>query len=187
MKHKIKHRYTYNVLFECELPDSTPSGVATRHALEKAVSAGASLAGANLYGANLYGASLAGASLDGANIAGANLDRANLDMANLDRASLDGASLDGASLAGASLAGASLYGKKLIGNRPIFMIGPIGSRCSYFTSYITDAGIMLRAGCFFGPIDEFKSKLIEEHGENDHRKEYEAALTLIECHHQIWK
>jgi uncharacterized protein YjbI with pentapeptide repeats len=177
MKHQIKHRYTNDVLFECELPDSTPSGVATRHALEKAVSAGANLDGASLYMANLAGASLARANLDGASLARASLDGANL----------TGASLDGASLDGANLAGASLSGKKLIGNRPIFMIGPIGSRCSYFTSYITDAGIMLRAGCFFGPIDEFKSKLIEEHGENDHRKEYEAALTLIECHHQIWK
>lgn len=137
MKYQIKHRYTDAVFFECDLPDSTPSGLITRRTLEKAVNAGANLDGANLTGANLTGA-------------------------NLD-------------------------GKKLIGNRPIFMIGPIGSRCFYFTSYITDAGIMLRAGCFFGSIDEFKSKLIEEHGENDHRKEYEAALTLIECHNQIWK
>jgi hypothetical protein len=167
MKHQIKHRYTDAVLFECELPDGTQSGLATRHALEKAVNAGASLAGASLARANLARANLAGANLDGAN--------------------LNGANLDGASLAGACLAGANLSGKKLIGNRPILMIGPIGSRCSYFTSYITDAGVMLRAGCFFGTVEEFKAKLIQEHGENNHRQEYEAALTLIECHHQIWK
>jgi uncharacterized protein YjbI with pentapeptide repeats len=207
MKHQIKHRYTDAVLFECELPDGTQSGLATRHALEKAVNAGASLAGAslaranlaranlaganldgaNLNGANLDGASLAGACLAGANLNGAYLDGANLARANLNGAYLDGANLDGASLAGACLAGANLSGKKLIGNRPILMIGPIGSRCSYFTSYITDAGVMLRAGCFFGTVEEFKAKLIQEHGENNHRQEYEAALTLIECHHQIWK
>jgi len=151
MKHQIKHRYTDAVLFECELPDSTPSGLTTRHALEKAVSARANLAGANLTGANLTAANLTGANLPGANLTGANLTVANL----------TGANLTGANLAGANLAGANLAGKKLIGNRPIFMIGPIGSRCSYFTSYITDAGIMLRAGCFFGSIDEFKAKLIK--------------------------
>jgi len=217
MKHQIKHRYTDAVLFECELPDDTQSGLATRHALEKAVNVGAYLDGANLNGANLSRANLDGANLNGANLVGANLSRANLDGANLSRANLDGANLDGANLVGAYLSranldgaylsranldganldganlvgayldGAYLDGKKLIGNRPILMIGPIGSRCSYFTSYITDAGVMLRAGCFFGTVQEFKAKLIQEHGENNHRKEYEAALLLIECHHQIWK
>jgi uncharacterized protein YjbI with pentapeptide repeats len=149
MKHQIKHRYTDAVLFECELPDNVQSGLASRYALEKATASGANLAGANL----------AGADLAGANLAGADLARAYLARANL--------------------SGAYLSGKKLIGERPIFMIGPIGSRCAYFTSYITNAGIMLRAGCFFGSLEEFRVKLIKEHGENRHRREYEAALTLI--------
>ena len=152
MKYQIKHRFTDAALFECELPDDTPSGLVTRHALEKAVNSGANLVRANLYGASLYGANLAEANLDGA--------------------SLDGASLDGASLAG---------------ERPIFMIGPIGSRCAYFTSYNTEKGIMLRAGCFFGTVDEFTEKLSKEHQDNDHAKEYLAALELIKCHASIWK
>jgi len=127
MKHQIKHRFTDAVLFECELPDDTASGLQMRHALEKAVSARANLAEANLAGA------------------------------------------------------------KLIGERPIFMIGPIGSRHSYFTSYNTDKGIMLRAGCFFGTVDEFTEKLSEEHQNNDHAKEYLSALELIKCHESIWK
>ena len=128
-----------------------------RHALEKAASTGADLAGADLTGADL-----AGANLTGANLAGADLARAYL-------------------------TGASLAGAKLIGKRPIFMIGPIGSRCAYFTSYNTDNGIMLRAGCFFGTIDEFTEKLSEEHQDNDHAKEYLSALELIKCHASIWK
>ena len=143
-----------------------------RHALEKAV-----IAGANLDGVNLDGANLAGAYLDGAYLAGANLTRANLTRANL----------DGANLAWAYLDGANLDGAKLIGERPIFMIGPIGSRHSYFTSYNTDKGIMLRAGCFFGTVDEFTEKLSEEHQNNDHAKEYLSALELIKCHASIWK
>jgi len=177
IKFAIRSRYDDSVLYEADIPADTPSGLKTRVALEKATAARANLARANLDGANLAGANLAGANLDGANLAGAYLAGANL----------AGANLAGANLAGADLDGANLDNKKLIGSRPVFMIGPIGSRCAYFTSYITDAGIMLRAGCFFGTVEQFRLKLIQEHGENDHRKEYEAALTLIECHHQIWK
>ena len=157
MKHQIKHRLTGAVLFECELPDDTPSGFATCHALEKAISVGANLA------------------------------RANLARANLARANLDGAYLNGANLIGANLTGANLARAKLIGDRPIFMIGPIGSRCAYFTSYNTDKGIMLRAGCFFGTVDEFREKLSKKHQDNDHAKEYLSAIELIKCHASIWK
>ena len=207
MKHQIKHRFTDAVLFECELPDDTPSGLVTRHALEKAVSSGANLYGANLDGASLDGANLYRANLDGARLVNANLYRANLDGASLVNASLDGANLyraslvgarldganlyganlDGASLVGARLDGARIDGARLTGKRPIFMIGPIGSRCAYFTSYNTEKGIMLRAGCFWGAVDEFTEKLSKEHQDNDHAKEYLAALELIKCHASIWK
>jgi len=217
MKHQIKNRLTGNILFECDLPDKTPSGLVTRHALEKAVSAGANLAGANLAGAylaganldganlagaNLAGANLAGANLSGAylagaylagayldeaNLAGANLSGANLSGANLDEAYLSGANLDGANLDEAYLSGANLSGAKLIGKRPFFQIGPIGSRHSFFTAFITDKGVLVTAGCFKQKtIKEFREKLATHHGENDHAKEYEMALLMIECHTAIW-
>ena len=88
---------------------------------------------------------------------------------------------------GANLTGAYLRGvEKLIGERPVFMTGPIGSRCDYLTAYLTDKGTRLRAGCFFGDIDTFRSKLEAEHGDNDHAAEYRAALVLIEKHAEIW-
>ncbi len=211
MKHQIKHRFTEAVLFECDLADDTPPGWGTRHALEKAITAGANLAGANLTranlaGANLDGANLAGANLTGANLAGAHLTRAYLDGANLYGAHLTGANLaganldganlygayltraylDGANLYGANLTGAYLDGALLVGDRPIFQIGPIGSRCAYFTAYLTNEGVKLRAGCFFGTVDEFTAKLSEEHGDNTHSKEYRAALVLIEAHAELW-
>ena len=119
-KHQIKHRRNESVLFECDVPDDMAGGLRTRHALKKAMAAGANLAGANLAGADLAGASLAGASLAGANLtdarlAGANLAGANLAGANLTGASLAGANLAGANLAGADLAGASLAGASLAG------------------------------------------------------------------------
>jgi uncharacterized protein YjbI with pentapeptide repeats len=201
MKHQIKHRFNESVLFVCNLPDDTPAGLGTHHALEKATSAradlagaylaradlaGADLAGANLARAYLAGADLTGANLTGANLTGANLAGADLAGAYLARANLARANLDGAYLARANLDGAYLDGILLVGERPIFQIGPIGSRCAYFTAYLTTEGVKLRAGCFFGTVEEFTEKLSKEHGDNTHAKEYRAALVLIEAHAEIW-
>ncbi len=181
MKHQIKRRYTDEVLFEADIPDDTPSGLAVRMALEQATKAGVNLAGANLARAYLAGANLAGAYLDRANLAGANLARANLDGANLAGAYLAGANLDGANLAGANLDGAYLAGK-----RPIFQIGPIGSRSAYLVAHLTDKGVALKTGCFTGSVSEFEAKLQAEHGDNNHAQEYRAALALINKHAELW-
>ena len=176
MKHTINHRHIDAILFETDLPDDTPSKFAARATLEKAVKAGANLAGANLDGANLAGANLARAYLAGANLDGANLDGANLDGANLARAYLAGANLDGAKMGD----------KSITGDRPVMMIGPIGSRSDYLTAYMTDGGIVLKAGCFTGTVNEFRDKLAQTHGENEHAREYAAALVMIEAHAAIW-
>ena len=212
MKIQIKARFSAAVLFEHEAENNTVSitlqaAVKARAYLDGANLAGAYLAGANLDGAYLDGANLAGAflarakldgaNLDGANLAGANLAGANLDGAylaganlagaNLDGANLAGANLDGAYLAGAYLAGAYLQDKsKLVGERPIIQIGPIGSRCAYFVAYLTDQGLRLRAGCFFGTRAEFEAKLSDTHKDSQHAKEYRAALALIDAHAEIW-
>ena len=161
MKHQIKNRYTGAAIFEHELPDDTPSGLLTRYTLEKAVTHGADLYGADLRGANLYGADLRGANLHGADLRGANLH-------------------------GADLRGADLHGAELIGQRPWFQIGPIGSRADYLVSWITDQGVKLQAGCFFGTVEEFTAKLEATHADNDHAKEYQMALRMIESHAALW-
>ena len=118
--------------------------------------------------------------------------RAALEAANLRGAYLGGANLGGANLGGANLGGANLDGayldgeKKLIGKRPVFTVGPIGSRSDLFIAYITDKGLFLRAGCFFGAEIEFTTKLGKEHGENEHAQEYMAALELVRCHARLW-
>lgn len=151
MKVQIKDCFTEAVIFECEVPEGIQSGMALRHALEKAVEQKANLRGANLRGADLGGADLGGANLSGAN-----------------------------------LRGADLSGKKLVGQRPFLQIGPIGSRCDYFTASLTDAGVHLVAGCFSGDIEKFEAALEEEHGDNQHAKEYRAALVLVKAHAEIW-
>ena len=158
----IKHRDTDVVLFEYQpTADQQASGLAMRAALEAAAKGGVYLGGADLGGANLGGADLYGANLYGAN-------------------------LGGADLGGANLRGAYLGDKKLIGERPILMIGPIGSRADYFMAYMTDAGVYLSTGCFSGSADEFRAALEDEHGDNKHAQEYAAALELIACHARLW-
>ena len=116
-----------------------------------------------------------------------NTTRITLEAGVSSGAYLVGANLYGANLDGAYLDGANLTGEeKLIGRRPILQIGPIGSRCAYFVAYLTDKGIRLRAGCFFGTRAEFEAKLQESHGDSIHAKEYRAALDLIDAHAEIW-
>ena len=166
-----------NILFSVEVDAKISARLRIRAAVEIGVNAGAYLDGANLVGANLDGASLAGAYLAGANLDGANLVGANLDGANLARANL----------AGANLVGAYLDGKStLIGERPIFMIGPIGSESRTFMAYITSQGPRIRAGCFFGTREEFLARLKNKHGGNTHAQEYMAALALIDAHFKLW-
>ena len=109
-----------------------------------------------------------------------------IDRHALEKATASGANLAGAYLTRADLDGANLDGAMLVGKRPIFQIGPIGSRCSYFTAYLTTEGVKLRTGCFFGTFEEFTEKLSKEHGDNDHAKEYQAALLMIKSHADLW-
>jgi uncharacterized protein YjbI with pentapeptide repeats len=187
-KIQIVSRYNSDtVLFECDAPKGLESGLYMRHALEKATAARKDLSGANLSGANLSGANLSGANLSGANLSGANLSGAYLSGANLSGAYLSGANLSGANLSGANLSGANLSGGlKLAGTRPYFAIGPIGSRYDSLVAYITEKGLRLQAGCFFGTRDEFVAKLDAEHGDNEHGKEYRAALVMVDAHVSIW-
>ncbi len=93
--------------------------------------------------------------------------------------------LRGADLGGADLRGADL-GKKLVGDRPVLTIGPIGSRSDYLQAYVTDAGVMVRAGCFFGTRDGFEAAVKKTHGDRAHGREYVAALALIDAHARLW-
>ncbi len=149
---------------------------------------GADLGGANLGGANLGGADLRDAYLGGADLCGADLRGAYLRDAYLGGADLDGADLGGAYLCDAYLCDAKLAnGLTLVGERPIMTLGPIGSRSDMFTGYVTNQGLRVRAGCFFGTPDEFTSALETEHGTNAFAREYLQALELMKLHADLYK
>ena len=170
------------VLYAAEVDDSIPSGLQLRAALEKAVSDRANLRYADLRNASLDGAWLNDASLDGASLNDASLDGASLNDASLDGAWLNRAWLNRASLKGAKLAD----DLTLVGERPIFMLGPIGSRSDTFVGYVTNQGLRVRAGCFFGTPEEFTSALEAEHGTNAFAREYLRALELLELHAELY-
>ena len=200
------------VLFTFEASDEQQSsGIAMRAALEAAVGERANLRGANLSGANLSGANLMDANLRGANLidanlsgaylmdanlSGANLRAAYLRGANLIDANLHGANLRGANLIDANLIGANLHGANLhgangeklmaVGSRPFFQVGPIGSRLDVATLWLTDAGPMVRAGCFWQSLDDFAFAVKERHVDNEHAHEYEAAIVLFRAHAKLW-
>ena len=212
MKIEIKSRFSLEILFshECEDNSVAITLAAAINAKADLRSAnlydadlyGADLRSANLYGADLRSADLRSADLRSANLYGANLRSADLRSANLYGADLYGADLRSANLYGANLYGANLYGAnlgdanlyganlgdagKLTGDRPYFAVGPIGSRQDVLAAFLTEKGVYLRAGCFFGTAEEFRDKLQGEHGDNVHAVEYRAALVLVEAHYNAW-
>ena len=201
MTTQILHRDSGATLFEhagANMVDAVVAAIAVDANLEgaylrNAYLEDACLAGANLSLANFEDANLEDANLEGACLAGASLSRANMRNAYLSRSNLEGANLEGAYLAGASLEGANLEGatlksgEKLIGERPIFQVGPIGSRGDVLVAYITDQGLRLDAGCQRQITrDIFDMRLCMTHNGNKHEKEYRAALELIDAHVEIW-
>ena len=176
---EIKNRWDGKVLFSA-------GGKTLRDVVQQAVQSGADLGGADLSGADLGGADLGGADLSGANLRDANLGSANLSGANLRGAYLSDANLRGANLRGANLSDADGKNLTLVGSRPVFMLGPIGSRCDYLTAYLTDAGVHVRAGCFFDTLEAFRAAVVAEHSDNNHGREYMAAIAMIEAHADIW-
>ena len=154
---------------------------------------GADLGDAYLRGVNLRDANLGGANLRGANLGGANLRGANLRDANLGGADLGGADLGGANLGGVNLGDAYLRGVnlgdagKLIGERPILIIGNVGSDNSYLQAYNTDKGIFMKRGCFFGSLKEFKNAVEEKHKGTVHCDEYNNLINFVENHFKIWE
>ena len=160
MKFQIKCRFSGAIRFEAEA-DSL------KIVVEMAVKGGADLSGTYLRGADLSGADLSGAYLSGAY--------------------LSGADLSGADLSGADLSGAKLQDEsKCVGDRPIIQIGPLGSRSDYLVGFVTDKGIRIKAGCFFGTLADFQARIKTTHGTNAHAREYRAAITLIKRHATLW-
>lgn len=164
MKFEIKNRFTGAVQYTCELTAEMAGreySVQLGFAVRSAVAARAYLAGANLTGANLTGANLAYANLTDAYLTGADLTGANLTDAN----------------------GTKLT---LVGRRPVLTVGPLGSRFAQLAVFLTNAGVYVRAGCFWNTLDAFREAVASTHPTGAHAEEYAAAIALIEVYARLW-
>jgi hypothetical protein len=45
---------------------------------------------------------------------------------------------------------------------------------------------MVRAGCWFGSLADFAARVEKEHDDNEHGREYIAAIAMIKAHAAIW-
>ncbi len=147
---------------------------------------GAYLSGSDLSFADLSGSDLSGSDLRGSDLRDADLSCSDVRDADLRDADLNGSDLTFADLRGSDLRGAYLRGNRLVGERPLLVIGPIGSRDDYLSAWLADAGVMVTAGCFHGTLDEFRAAVEATHGNNEHGREYAAAIAMIEAHAAVW-
>jgi len=181
---EIKSRWDGRVLYSA-------GGESLRDVVVQAVRERADLRDADLRGSNLRDSNLRDANLRGSDLRGADLSNSDLSNSDLSNADLSGVNLRDANLIGANLRdaylrGANLIGSNLIGARSILMLGPLGSRSDYLTAYTTDAGVYVRAGCFFGSLADFRAAVADTHGDSIHGREYAAAIVMIEAHVAIW-
>ena len=181
MKYEIKSM-SGGVLYTADIPDDTDPSAQARAAVEAAVCAAANLRGANLRYANLRYANLSDANLRYADLSGANLSGAYLSGANLRGANLRYADLSDADLSDAKIDDA----RTLVGERPVVQIGQIGSRNDVLIGYVTDDGVMIRAGCWYGTLADFRTRVVKVHGESRHAQQYLSAATFAELHAGLW-
>ena len=105
------------------------------------------------------------------------------------KADLGGANLGGADLGGADLRGAILSDTEKVSitsSRPCLRINSLGSRNDELFLWLTDEGPFVRAGCFWGTLEEFEVAVKKKHGDNEHAREYVAALALFRVHVELW-
>ena len=134
-------------------------------------------------------ADLRGAHLGGAHLGGADLRRAYLRDTYLGGADLRGAylrdtDLRGADLGGAHLGGADLGGADLGNDRKatglIARVTRIIDPCEFF-AWRTDKGDIIKAGCRFMSVDEFRAHVAKEYPGTPKAEETLAILDFIEA------
>ena len=126
----------------------------------------------------------AGQKFDEADLSGKDFSGIEVDCKN---SSFDNSRFYNSSFDNSRFDNSSFADKKITGLRPFFFVGPLGSDQRQLMAVSTEKGIHLATGCFSGSIDDFRAALKKKHGKNEHGKEYEAALELIELHFKLWK
>jgi hypothetical protein len=128
---------------------------------------------ANLGGAGLRGADLRGAYLEGANLGGADLGGADLRGAYLEGAYLEGAYLGGADLRGVKLS--TTHTAVGLVARVTRIIDPYE-----FFAWRTDQGDIIRAGCRFLTVEQFRTHVAAKYPGTPKAEETLSILDFLE-------
>ena len=126
--------------------------------VEKAISENVNLSYANLYNDNLSNADLSNANLHNANLYNDNLSNADLHNANLYNANLQDANLRNANFNNANLDHADLRYAK---NYYSFIAYDTSRRIVHCIKH--NKTWMIRAGCFWGTLEELENKVKATH------------------------
>ena len=147
---QIKNRYTQEVILEFEsLINADLSGFDLRDS---------DLSCASLKNADLRDSDLSGSDLRGANLSGASLKNADLINSYLRNADLSGSDLKGSYLKNASLKNADLEGAS---NYYSFVAYDTSKRLVHCVKH--DSTWMIKAGCFWGTLEELEIKVLDTH------------------------
>ena len=127
-------------------------------------------------GANLIGANLSDANLFEANLSKANLFEADLSWANLSEADLFEADLCGSNLCDAIILDSKFNQVKIKDYLAIQRLGSVNRQTIIFK---TETETMIRCGCFYGNIEQFRQRVKETHKDNQYAREYLAMLDFV--------
>ena len=65
-------------------------------------------------------------------------------------------------------------------------MGPIGSSCRYLLAFLTDRGVYVRAGCWWGTLADFGLRIDAVYPDGAYGDEYRAACLMIGVHVRLW-
>jgi hypothetical protein len=57
-------------------------------------------------------------------------------------------------------------------------MGPLGSRDAMLTVYRSEGELYAGTGCYIGPIEDFKKRVVEVHKDSIHAQRYLAAVAF---------
>ena len=136
----------------------------------------------DLSGANLVGADLRWADMRDANMSHADMSHANMSGADLSWIDLRDADMRGANLVGANLRCINL---SLASRREGFKIHRLIARVSrsdshLFMGFLTDAGLIIMAGCRLMSPDEYRAHVAKEYPDTPKAEETLGVIQYIE-------
>ena len=147
----------------------------------------ANMSGADMSWANMSHANMRHANMSGADMSGTNMSHADMRHANLRDADMRWIDLRDANMSDANLVGANLrcINLSLASRREGFKIHRLIARVSrsdshLFMGFLTDAGLIIMAGCRLMSPDEYRAHVAKEYPDTPKAEETLGVIQYIE-------